>query len=257
MWTIINTFFVSPVDCQKELLADVIFLVQCTSQIRSPEFQKNILNFLISVVNSTQVSDNLIRIGVIVYSDTPSQFTLNQYSSKHQVLDSIKNLRYSTGNANTAKALEYSLAYFNEERGGRQKRGIPQMLYLITDGPARDKNNLKARAEEYAAKHIQVYGIGVANAKRSELEIITKNKNNVFQVDNYKALQGLQNNISGTLCNMSKPGKIFCTRVYFCKSVDETVQTFLFPESIIHNAKSSNGVKKLTKASTQPIGRYF
>ncbi|KAA0703512.1 Collagen alpha-6(VI) chain [Triplophysa tibetana] len=193
-------------DCQKELLADVIFLVQCTSQIRSPEFQKNILTFLISVVNSTRISDNLIRIGVIVYSDTPSQFTLNQYSSKHQVLDSIKKLTYSTGNANTAKALEYSLAYFNEERGGRQKRGIPQMLYLITDGPARDKNNLKARAEEYAAKQIQVYGIGVANAKRSELEIITKNKNNVFQVDNYKALLGLQNNISGMLCNMSKPG---------------------------------------------------
>ncbi|KAI7806724.1 putative collagen alpha-6VI chain [Triplophysa rosa] len=191
--------------CQKTQLADVIFLVQCTSQIRSPDFEKNIRNFLISVVNSTQIGDNLIRIGVIVYSDTPNQFTLKQYNSKHQVLDSIKNLRYSTGNAYTAKALEYSLAYFNEEHGGRRKRGIPQMLYLITDGPARDRNNLIARAEEYAAKHIHVYGIGVANAQRSELEIITKNKNKVFQVDNYEALRDLQNNISSVLCNITKP----------------------------------------------------
>lgn len=163
------------------------------------------------MVNSTQIGDNLIRIGVIVYSDAPNQFTLIQYHSKRQVLDSINNLSYSTGNANTAKALEYSLAYFDEEHGGRRKRGIPQMLYLITDGPAGDGNNLRARAEEYAAKHIHVYGIGVAKAQRSELEIITKNKNTVFQVDNFDALQSLESKISSVLCNITKPGKMFYT----------------------------------------------
>ncbi|XP_073703863.1 collagen alpha-6(VI) chain [Garra rufa] len=190
--------------CPGTQLADVIFLVQCTRRIRLQDFE-NIKNFLISVVNSTQIGDNLIRIGVIVYSGTPIQFTLNQYNNKRQVVESINTLKPPTGNDNTAKALGYSLSYFSEENGGRQKRGIPQMLFLITDGDARDRDNLRARADEYAAKQIKVYGIGVSRAQESELEIITKNKNKIFHVDNYAGLQTLQKNISSVLCNTTKP----------------------------------------------------
>lgn len=183
------------------------------------------------MVNSTQIGDNLIRVGIIVYSDTPNQFTLNQYNSKHQVLESIKDLSYSTGNSYTAKALEYSLTYFDEKHGGRQKRRIPQILYLITDGPARDRNNLRARAEEYAAKHIHVYGIGVGNAQRSDLEIITKNKNQVYQIDNYEALQSLQNNISSVLCNITKPGKMFWSVDQLIKHCASSTKNFIHREN--------------------------
>nr|XP_055066680.1 collagen alpha-6(VI) chain [Misgurnus anguillicaudatus] len=194
--------------CQKTQLADVIFLVQCTSRIRIQDFE-SIKNFLTSVVNSTQIGDNLIRIGIIVYSDTlktlKSVTTLNQYNSKREVLEDIRKLKPPPGNANTAKALEYALPSFDEASGGRQKRGIPQMLFLITDGAAKDKENLRARADEFALKQIHMYGIGVAKAQRSELEIITKNKNTVFQVDKYNNLQSLQSNISKVLCDITKP----------------------------------------------------
>ncbi|KAL0171658.1 hypothetical protein M9458_031969, partial [Cirrhinus mrigala] len=185
-------------------LADVIFLVQCTRRIRLQEFE-NIKNFLISVVNSTQIGDNLIRIGVIIYSGTPNQFTLNQYNNKRHVIEAIHTLKSPTGNYNTAKALGYSLNYFSEENGGRQKRGIPQMLFIITDGDARDRNSLPARADEFVAKHINVYGIGVSAAKESDLEIITQNKNKIFRVNNYAGLQALQKNVSSVLCSVTKP----------------------------------------------------
>ncbi|XP_016363355.1 collagen alpha-6(VI) chain-like [Sinocyclocheilus anshuiensis] len=191
-------------DCPGKQLADVIFLVQCTRRIRIQDFE-NIRNFLISVVNSTQIGDNLIRIGIIVYSGTPNQFSLNQYNNKRQVVEAIETLKSPTGNENTAKALGYSLNYFKEENGGRQKQGIPQMLFVITDGDAKDGENLRARADEFAAKRINVYGIGVARAQESELEIITKNKNKIFHVDNYEGLKGLQKNISSVLCNATKP----------------------------------------------------
>ncbi|KTG32498.1 hypothetical protein cypCar_00018712 [Cyprinus carpio] len=190
--------------CPSTQLADVIFLVQCTRRIRIQEFEI-IKTFLISVVNSTQIGDNLIRIGVIVYSGTPNQFTLNQYNNKRQVVEAIKTLKSPPGNDNTAKALGYSLNYFSEENGGRQKRGIPQILFIITDGNARDQENLRARADEFEAKYINVYGIGVARAQESELEMISKNKNKIFHVDNYAGLQTLQTNISSVLCNATKP----------------------------------------------------
>uniref|UniRef100_A0A671T1D5 Collagen, type VI, alpha 4a n=1 Tax=Sinocyclocheilus anshuiensis TaxID=1608454 RepID=A0A671T1D5_9TELE len=176
--------------CPSTQLADVIFLVQCTRRIR---------------IQDTQIGDNLIRIGVIVYSGTPNQFSLNQYNNKRQVVEAIKTLKSPPGNDNTAKALGYSLNYFNEENGGRQKQDIPQMLFIITDGDARDRENLRARADEFADKDIDVYGIGVARAKESELEMITMNKNKIFHVDNYVGLQTLQTNISSVLCNATKP----------------------------------------------------
>ncbi|XP_043116050.1 collagen alpha-6(VI) chain isoform X2 [Puntigrus tetrazona] len=191
-------------DCPSKQLADVIFLVQCTRRIRNQDFE-NIIDFLISVVNSTQIGENLIQIGVIVHSGNPTQFTLKQYKNKRQVVEAIKNLMIPTGNDNTAKALGYSLDYFKEENGGRQKRNIPQMLFLVTDGNARDRENLRARAKEFEAKHINVYGIGVSRAQESELEIITRNKNKVFHVDNYEGLKGLRKNISSVLCNATKP----------------------------------------------------
>ncbi|KAI2655063.1 Collagen alpha-6(VI) chain [Labeo rohita] len=190
--------------CPSTQLADVIFLVQCTRRVRLQEFE-NIKNFLISVVNSTQIGDNLIRIGVIVYSGTPNQFTLNQYNNKRQVIEAISTLKSPTGNLNTAKALGYSLNYFSEENGGRHKRGIPQMLFIITDGDARDRDNFHARADDFMAKHINVYGIGVSTVRESDLEIITQNKNQIFHVDNYAGLQALQKNVSSVLCNAAKP----------------------------------------------------
>ncbi|XP_067304321.1 collagen alpha-6(VI) chain isoform X2 [Pseudorasbora parva] len=194
----------SDTGCQSTQLADVIFLVQCTRQIRFQDFE-NIKNFLSSVVNNTQIGDNLVRIGIIVYSDTPNQISLNQHNNKRQVLEAITTLKSPTGNGYTAKALRYSLAYFTEANGGRQGRGIPQMLFLITDGDARDQQNLRARADEFAAKRINVYGIGVARAQDSELERITMDKNKIFRVDNYAGLQDLQKNISGVLCSAAKP----------------------------------------------------
>ncbi|XP_059364620.1 collagen alpha-6(VI) chain-like [Carassius carassius] len=190
--------------CPSTQVADVIFLVQCTSRIGIQEFE-NIKTFLISVVNSTQVADRLIRIGVIVYSGTPNQFSLNKYNNKRQVVEAIKTLKSPPGNDNTAEALRYSLNYFSEEYGGRQKQGIPQMLFILTDGNARDQVNLRARADEFAAKNINVYGIGVARAQDSELEIITQNKTKIFHIDNYAGLQTLQTHISKVLCNATKP----------------------------------------------------
>ncbi|XP_060778327.1 collagen alpha-6(VI) chain-like isoform X2 [Neoarius graeffei] len=192
-------------DCQKSQVADVVFLVDDSSSITSDGF-KSMKFFMNSVVNATQVGKDSVRFCTILYSDTPeTKFPLNQYYSKREVRDAISRLKHYGGNTYTSKALHYSLDYFNEDNGGRGAKGVPQMLFVITDGEATDTYDLPEAADKLHKSGISVYGIGVANAKTSELETITKDITKVYQVGDFEALKALQQNISSVICNNTKP----------------------------------------------------
>ncbi|KAK2854621.1 hypothetical protein Q7C36_006490 [Tachysurus vachellii] len=192
-------------DCQKSQVADVVFLVDDSTSISDDSFM-SMKYFMNSVVNSTQVGRDSVRFCTILYSDgAEAKFSLNQYYSKREVRDAINNLKHSRGNTYTAKALLYSLTYFSEASGGRGAKGVPQMMFVITDGEATDPHDLPKASNELKNYGISVYGIGVAQAKTTELEIITKDKNKVFKVDDFEALKALQQNISSVICNNTKP----------------------------------------------------
>ncbi|XP_060778334.1 collagen alpha-6(VI) chain-like isoform X3 [Neoarius graeffei] len=192
-------------DCQKSQVADVVFLVDDSTSITSDGF-KSMKFFMNSVVNATQVGKDSVRFCTILYSDTPeTKFPLNQYYSKREVRDAISRLKHYGGNTYTSKALRYSLDYFNEDNGGRGAKGVPQMLFVITDGQATDTYDLPEAADKLHKSGISVYGIGVANAKTSELETITKDITKVYQVGDFEALKALQQNISSVICNNTKP----------------------------------------------------
>ncbi|KAK3552012.1 hypothetical protein QTP70_031601, partial [Hemibagrus guttatus] len=192
-------------DCQKSQVADVIFLVDDSTSIDNDEFRSMNI-FMNSVVNSTQIGKDSVHFCIILYSnEAEAKFSLNQYYSKREVQDAINNLQRKTGDTYTAKALVYSLNYFSESRGGRGAKGVPQILFVITDGEATDRNDLIDAANKLQNSGVNVYGIGVADAKTTELEIITKDKNKIFMVDDFKALEALPTNISRVICNKTKP----------------------------------------------------
>ncbi|XP_027004951.2 collagen alpha-6(VI) chain-like [Tachysurus fulvidraco] len=192
-------------ECQKSQVADVVFLVDDSSSISDDSFM-SMKYFMNSVVNSTQVGKDSVRFCTILYSDgAEAKFSLNQYYSKREVRDAINNLKHSGGSTYTAKALLYSLPYFSEASGGRGAKGVPQMMFVITDGEATDDDDLTTASNELHNYGVSVYGIGVDQAKTTELEIITKDKNKVFKVDDFEALKALQQNISSVICNNTKP----------------------------------------------------
>ncbi|TSK16118.1 Collagen alpha-6(VI) chain [Bagarius yarrelli] len=192
-------------DCQKSQVADVVFLVDDSTSISNDSF-KSMKSFMNSVVNSTPVGKDRVRFCTILYSDEAKvKFSLNQYDSKREVRDAINNLVHHSGNTYTAKALHYSLDYFSKANGGRGEEGVPQMLFVITDGEATDTNDLPKAAEVLHKYGVSVYGIGVAEAKTNELEIITKDTKKIFMVDDFEALKTLQLNISKVICNNTKP----------------------------------------------------
>ncbi|KAK2909653.1 collagen alpha-6(VI) chain-like isoform X2 [Channa argus] len=191
-------------ECKKTEKADIIFLVDGSTRITSSKF-KSIQKFMISIVNQTTVGQNLTRFGVILYStDFKSDFMLNKYKTRQEVFKAILALKSPTGDTDTAKALQYSLQFFDSEQGGRAKLHVPQILMVITDRDATE--SLVAPSEALQNKGITVFSIGVEGATKSKLQVMTGyNTNRVFYVDNFSALETLYKNITEVLCSSTKP----------------------------------------------------
>ncbi|XP_011603520.2 collagen alpha-6(VI) chain isoform X2 [Takifugu rubripes] len=193
-------------ECKKTEKADIIFLVDGSTSITQPKF-RSMLKFMASMVNQTTVGSDLTRFGVILYSnDANSMFTLKQYSAKREVLQAIAALKSPLGDTYTGKALTYSLQFFNEEHGGRAALQVPQILMVITDGDATDRNRLVPPSLALQNQGISVFSIGVEGANKTQLEIMAGgDRSKVFYVDNFDALENLYKNITHVLCNSTKP----------------------------------------------------
>ncbi|XP_022529876.2 collagen alpha-6(VI) chain isoform X2 [Astyanax mexicanus] len=192
-------------DCQKTQVADVVFLVDGSTSIAEEDFDKMKI-FMNLVVNNTEVGENYVRFCTIVYSNTPEvKFNLKKHYTKREVNNAISELKAPTGDTYTASALQYSIRFFSKAEGGRAEDGVPQLMFVITDGEATDHWDLPTPARKLHGLGINVFGIGVGEAKEDELMTIASNPKNVFKVDNYEALKSLHQNISNVLCNNSKP----------------------------------------------------
>ncbi|XP_068178959.1 collagen alpha-6(VI) chain isoform X2 [Antennarius striatus] len=193
-------------ECKKTEQADIIFLVDGSTSITLSKF-RSMQKFMASTVNQTTVGKDLTRFGVIMFSNEPkSIFTLNQYTSKRDVLNAIMALKSPFGDTYTSKALAYALDFFDESHGGRAALKVPQILMVITDGDATDSNNLAPPSEALRDKGIGVFSIGVEGAIKDQLDIISGgDTSKVFYVDNFDALETLHMNISHVLCNSTKP----------------------------------------------------
>ncbi|MBN3325895.1 CO6A6 protein, partial [Atractosteus spatula] len=193
-------------DCKRTKVADMIFLVDGSSSIDSTEFM-NMQKFMIAMVNNSDVGESRVRFGAIMYSTTPTEmFRLNQFDTKQQVREAIAAMETPGGDTYTAKALQFSQTFFTEAYGGRKSAGVPQILLVITDGEATDRIDLSALSGSVREEGISIYGIGVANANRDELNMMTRDENKVFYVDNFNVLEELHKNVSKVLCSETKPG---------------------------------------------------
>uniref|UniRef100_A0A669E6G3 VWFA domain-containing protein n=1 Tax=Oreochromis niloticus TaxID=8128 RepID=A0A669E6G3_ORENI len=190
-------------DCKIEK-ADIIFLVDGSGSIKKEQF-KSMQTFMASVVTQTTVGENLTRFGVILYSDAAnSSFTLNEIYSKGKVLEALQQLIQPQGGTYTGAALAYSLQYFNAKHGGRREIRVPQILMVITDGAAQDRDRLKAESDALRKNGVTVISIGVKDADRKELETMAgDDTSKVFFVDNFEGLETLYKKISPALCTVT------------------------------------------------------
>uniref|UniRef100_A0A8C3B5Q7 VWFA domain-containing protein n=1 Tax=Cairina moschata TaxID=8855 RepID=A0A8C3B5Q7_CAIMO len=157
--------------CRKATLADVVFLVDTSTNVAQENIQK-VIEFLSSLVSNLDIGHDAIQVGLAQYSDETYQvFLLNQYLSKTDVLEQIGDLPYKGGEPYTGKALDFvSTTYFNESAGSRAKVYVPQLMILITSGESSDEVELPAKKLRHRGISIYVVGVGVQNT--SELQQI-------------------------------------------------------------------------------------
>ncbi|NWU25636.1 CO6A3 protein, partial [Dyaphorophyia castanea] len=152
--------------------ADLIFVIDGSNNIGGVNFPA-IRDFLVNLIEILRVGAQQIHIGVVQYSDQPrTEFALNSYSTKADVLDAVKALSFRGGEeANTGAALEFVVEnLFTQAGGSRIEEAVPQILVLISGGESSDDIREGLLAVKQAG--VFSFSIGVLNADSAELQQI-------------------------------------------------------------------------------------
>ncbi|XP_062925868.1 collagen alpha-6(VI) chain-like [Mobula hypostoma] len=193
--------------CKRIEVADIVFVLDGSDSITALQFE-NMMNFMMAVVNRSEVDSNNVRFGAIVYGNNPKTiFQLDTFTSKAEIRDAVLQLQKTTqGSRYTVKALRLAKELLTPEKGGRSRSKVPQFIILVTDGDIRDSKSIPDIANSLNADGVEVYAIGISGASKDDLVAITKSEVNYFYALDFGVLKGLSRPISQVLCNQTKPG---------------------------------------------------
>nr|XP_014344739.1 PREDICTED: collagen alpha-3(VI) chain isoform X3 [Latimeria chalumnae] len=172
--------------------ADLIFLIDGSTNVGPINFG-HLRDFLVNFIDSLEVGIDKIRVGLVQYSEEPkTEFFLNSYATKSEVLDAVKALKFKGGVlANTGEALEFVVQdHLLQSAGSRLDEDVPQILVVISAGRSSDD----IREGVFAVKQAGIYSLGIAVAMTdtSELDQIAVGKSFVYTSTNFRALDEVQ-----------------------------------------------------------------
>ncbi|KAI9521245.1 hypothetical protein NQZ68_007559 [Dissostichus eleginoides] len=188
-------------DCKAAKLADIVFIVEESGSIATPDFQL-VRSFLHSIVNGLEVSPSRVRVGIVMYNEmATAQVYLNTFNYKDELLNYIKILPYHGGGTNTGEALKFALEkVFIKQKGSRKDSGVQQVAVVITDGESQDR--VSTPAAELRRAGVTVYAVGVKDANHAQLVEMASyppNKHK-FIVDSFAKLKSLEKSLQKSLC---------------------------------------------------------
>ncbi|XP_076731406.1 collagen alpha-3(VI) chain-like [Maylandia zebra] len=177
---------------------DVVFLLDGSDATRSgfPAMR----DFVQKQVDTLSVDDGKDRVSVVQYSSDPAvQFYLNTYTTKREVLDSVRGLRHKGGRAlNTGAALRYLRDnVFTASAGSRRPSGVPQVLILITGGRSFDSIDEPASALKQLG--VLTIAIGTRGSDPRELQTITGEPSHALSVSEFTDLPNVQEQLSSVM----------------------------------------------------------
>ncbi|XP_075068529.1 collagen alpha-4(VI) chain-like isoform X2 [Mixophyes fleayi] len=219
--------------CTEASIADIVFMVDGSWSIGTENFEV-MRNFLYTLINGFDVSQDNIRIGLIQYSDDPrTEFYLNTYSRKEDVLRYIETLKYKGGSTKTGQSLQFMLEnHFTERAGGRAQDGVPQIAVVITDGQSQD--NIGEPAKKVKNAGITLYAIGIKDALLTELNEIASDpdEKHVYNVADFAALQDISQNMLQVLCTTVEEAiRQIGQSVSVCRNANQADIVFLVESS--------------------------
>ncbi|XP_068581260.1 uncharacterized protein col6a3 [Cebidichthys violaceus] len=177
---------------------DVVFLLDGSDGTRTgfPAMQ----DFVQRVVERLSVDDNKDRVSVVQYSRDPAvEFYLNRYTSRGEILDTVRGLRHKGGRPlNTGAALQYLRNnVFTASAGSRRLEGVPQVLILLSDG--RSSDSVDAAASALKQLGVLTFAIGTKRSDNRELQKISHDDNSALSVSDFTDLQRIQQQLQSSL----------------------------------------------------------
>ncbi|ELW63563.1 Collagen alpha-3(VI) chain [Tupaia chinensis] len=170
---------------------DIIFLLDGSVNVGKTNFPY-VRDFVMNLVESLDVGNDNIRVGLVQFSDTPvTEFSLNTYQTKSDLLAHLRQLQQKGGSGlNTGSALSYVHAnHFTEAGGSRIGEHVPQLLLLLTAGRSEDAYLQAAKA--LARAGVLTFCVGASQANKAELEQIAFNPSLVYLMDDFSSLPAL------------------------------------------------------------------
>lgn len=157
-------------------------------------------DFVERVVEKLNVGENKDRVSVVQYSrDAEVNFYLNTYTTRQDVVESVRGLRHRGGSPlNTGAALQYVRDnIFTTSSGSRRLQGVPQMLILLNGG--RSFDNVDSPASALKKQGIFVIGIGTKSSDIGELQKISYDPSLALSVNEFTELPSVQEQLSSVM----------------------------------------------------------
>ncbi|XP_045858198.1 collagen alpha-5(VI) chain isoform X1 [Meles meles] len=159
-----------PMACQKDSLADLVFLVD--ESVGTRQNLRNLQNFLRNITASMDVSYSCTRLGLMSYSDRAKTISfLNSSTTRYEFQEQIQKLSVQAGKSNAGAAIEkMRLEAFSESSGSRRAQGVPQIAVFVTHRPSTDE--VRDVAIQLRLQDVTVFGMNVQGANDVQLEEI-------------------------------------------------------------------------------------
>uniref|UniRef100_A0A3Q3N1T5 Solute carrier family 35 member C2 n=1 Tax=Labrus bergylta TaxID=56723 RepID=A0A3Q3N1T5_9LABR len=188
-----------PFECESNAAADVMLLVDGSWSIGRTNFRR-VRDFLEGLMTPFHIGPNHIQIGLTQYSGDPrTEWQLNNFTTKDQLLEAVRNFRYKGGNTFTGQALLHVMEEnMRPEAGARAD--VPFFLVLLTDGKSQD--DAIAAANRLKNAGVEIIAVGVKNADEAELRQVASEPVdlNVYNVNDFPLLSKLVARLVHILC---------------------------------------------------------
>ena len=198
--------YVCITDCFRNIVKDVVFVIDTSSIIGSTKFQL-VREVIENITINIKVNSPETLFGLITFDDHARlEFSISKHTDLSTLLPAINPGLPYYGGINTNKLSAINLLLSGSVPGGflQLRDKTSKIAIVITDGISSSYSSLQSAANSLHAENIfDVYAVGIGSHSYSELQLIASDPSFVFSRNLYSNLTARQlvQDINKHLCS--------------------------------------------------------